>query len=65
MDHLLKRTMVCRDGPNEATRLRNVLNCGLEPNYENAIVVKAYHHQQHEAVFLAGIPDMQAPIPHA
>ncbi len=61
----LKRTMVQCDGPNDWTRLRNLLKFGLEPNYWNEFVFKAYHHHQHDAIFLAGIPDMKNTLPHA
>lgn len=61
----LKRTMIHCEGANEATRLRNLLKFGLEPNYWNEFVFKAYHHHQTDAVFLTGIPDMKATLPHA
>ena len=61
----LKRTMIQCEGANEATRLRNLLKLGLEPNYWNEFVFKAYHHYQADAVFLTGIPDLKATLPHA
>ncbi len=61
----LKRTMVQCDGPNDATRLRNLLKFGLEPNYWNEFVFKSYLNYQADAVFLTGIPDMKATLPHA
>ncbi|MEZ6100241.1 MAG: hypothetical protein R3E01_14830 [Pirellulaceae bacterium] len=61
----LKRTMLQCDGPNDATRLHNLLKYGLVPNYWNEFVFKSYHHHQHDAVFLTGIPDMEATLPHA
>jgi hypothetical protein len=61
----LKRTMLHCDGPNDPTRLYNLLKFGLEPNYWNEFVFKAYHHFQADAVFLTGIPDMKATLPHA
>ena len=61
----LKRTMLHCDGPSDLTRLRNLLKFGLEPNYWNEFVFKAYHHHQHDAVILTGIPDMKATLPHA
>lgn len=60
-----KRTMVQCDGPNDATRLRNLLKFGLEPNYWNEFVFKSYLNYQADAVFLTGIPDMKATLPHA
>jgi hypothetical protein len=61
----LKRTMVQCDGPNDATRLHNLLKRGLEPNYWNEFVFKAYHHHQQDAIFLTGIPDIKNTLPHA
>ena len=55
----LKRTMLHCDGPNDRTRLHNLLKFGLEPHYWNEFVFKAYHHHQQDAVFLTGIPDMK------
>jgi len=40
------------DGLIDPTRLHNLLKYGLEPNYWNEFVFKAYHHHQHDAVFL-------------
>ena len=62
----LKRTMLQCDGPNDdRSRLHNLLKHGLEPNYWNEFVFKSYHHHQADAVFLTGIPDMKATLPHA
>jgi hypothetical protein len=61
----LKRTMLQCDGPDDRTRLHNLLKYGLEPYYWHEFVFKAYHHDQHDAVFLTGIPDMKATLPHA
>ncbi len=61
----LKRTMIQCDGPNDRTRLHNLLKFGLEPNYWNEFVFQAYHHHQQDAIFLTGIPDMKATLPHA
>ena len=38
---------------------------GPEIHYWNEFVFKAYHHHQQDAVFLAGIPDVKASLPHA
>ena len=61
----LKRAMVQFDGPKERTRLHHLLKYGPETHYWNEFVFKAYHHHQQDAVFLAGIPDVQASLPHA
>jgi hypothetical protein len=29
------------------------------------LVFQAYHHHQDDAIFLAGIPDLKATLPHA
>jgi hypothetical protein len=61
----LKRTMIQCEGPNDRTRHHHLLKYGVEPNYWNEFVFKAYHHHQHDAIFLTGIPDLQATLPHA
>ena len=61
----LKRTMLHCEGSNDRTRLHSLLKYGLEPNYWNEFVLKAYHHHQHDAVFLTGIPDLRTTLPHA
>jgi hypothetical protein len=61
----LKRTMLQCEGSDDRTRLYNLLKFGLEPNYWNEFVFKSYHHFQQDAVFLTGIPDMKATLPHA
>jgi hypothetical protein len=61
----LKRTMIHCEGPNDATRLHNLLKRGLKPNYWNEFVFKAYHYHQADAIFLTGIPDMKNTLPHA
>ena len=61
----LKRTMLKVNGANEGDELHRLMKYGLEPNYWNEFVFKAYHHDQSEAIFLAGIPDIQATLPHA
>ena len=35
------------------------------PATANEFVFKAYHHHQSDAIFLAGIPDLKATLPHA
>lgn len=50
---------------NDAMGLHRFFKNGLDPNYWNEFVFKAYHHHQSDAVFLAGIPDLKATLPHA
>jgi hypothetical protein len=45
--------------------LRRLLKDAPQPNYWNEYVFLAYHHHQFDAVFLAGIPDLTATLPHA
>jgi hypothetical protein len=45
--------------------LHRFLKYGPDPNYWNEFVFKGYHHHQNDAIFLAGIPDMKATLPHA
>ena len=49
----------------ERQALYRLLKYGPEPNYWNEFVFKAYHHHQSDAIFLAGIPDLKATLPHA
>jgi hypothetical protein len=49
----------------KSTALHHFLKHGPDPNFWNEFVFKAYHHHQHDAVFLAGIPDLKATLPHA
>jgi hypothetical protein len=61
----LKRAMVQVEGENEPTKLHGLLKYGPTPNYWNEFVFKSYHHHQADAVFLTGIPDLTATLPHA
>ncbi len=42
-----------------------MLKYGPERHYWNEFVFKAYHQHQHDAIFLAGIPNLQDSLPHA
>jgi len=48
----------------EAAQLHRLMKVGPNRHYWNEFVFKAYHHHQHDAIFLAGIPDMEATLPH-
>jgi hypothetical protein len=61
----LKRTLLKVEGRDERDRLHRLLKYGLDRNYWNEFVFKAYHHHQAQAIFLAGIPDLKATLPHA
>lgn len=45
--------------------LHRFLKYGPDPTYWNEFVFKSYHHHQSDAIFLAGIPDLKATLPHA
>ena len=60
----LKRAMP-QSGVGEAEALHRLLKYGREPNCWNEFVFQAYHHHQSDAIFLAGIPDLKATLPHA
>ena len=61
----LKRSMVGSKAPSEADALYQLLKFGLGKNYWNEFVFVAYHHHQADAIFLTGIPDTKATLPHA
>ena len=61
----LKRTLLKADGNDDRERLHQLLKFGLSTNYWNEFVFTAYHHHQAQAIFLAGIPDLKATLPHA
>ncbi len=61
----LRRNMVRFKADDERGSLHQLLKYGLNPNYWNEFVFLAYHHHQNDAVFLTGIPDLKATLPHA
>lgn len=61
----LKRTLLKVDGNDDRERLHQLLKFGLSTNSWNEFVFQAYHHHQTQAIFLAGIPDFKATLPHA
>lgn len=61
----LQRTLMPFKSGNERQGLYRLLKYGPEPSYWNEFVFRAYHHHQPDAIFLAGIPDLQATLPHA
>jgi len=61
----LKRSVVGMKAPPEADRLHQLLKFGPRRNYWNEFVLLAYHHHQADAIFLTGIPDLKATLPHA
>jgi hypothetical protein len=45
--------------------LQRFLKYGIGRNYWNEFVFNSYYHHQNDAIFLAGIPDLKATLPHA
>ena len=61
----LKRGISQAEFGNDKDGLRRFLKYGTEQNYWNEFVFKSYHHHQSDAIFLAGIPDLKATLPHS
>lgn len=61
----LQRSLMPSRPGDERQALYRLLKFGAGPNYWNEFVFKAYHHHQPDAIFLAGIPDLEATLPHA
>jgi hypothetical protein len=49
----------------ERKALHEFLKYGPSPNHWNEFVFQGYHHHQHDAIFLAGLPDVKDSLPHA
>jgi hypothetical protein len=61
----LKRAMLQLPDTETDRRLYELLKYGLSIHHWNEFVFQAYHHYQHSVIFLAGIPDVKASLPHA
>lgn len=61
----LRRNLSKHPSDGRQTGLRRLLKDGPSPNYWNEFVFLAYHHHRNDAIFLAGIPDLRATLPHA
>ena len=61
----LRRNMVRFKADDERGSLYHLLKYGLDLNYWNEFVFKAYHHHSAQAIFLTGIPDLRGTLPHA
>jgi hypothetical protein len=61
----LKRAMLQLNDVDAGHRLHSLLKHGLSVHHWNEFVFQAYHHHQHEAIFLAGLPDVKGSLPHA
>jgi len=61
----LQRAMMQFKSGDERQALHQLVKHGPDLNYWNEFVFNAYHHHQSDAIFLAGIPDLKATLPHA
>ena len=62
----LERSMVGMKASSEPDGgLHQLLKFGTSTNHWNEFVFLAYHHHQADAIFLTGIPDLRATLPHA
>jgi hypothetical protein len=61
----LNRALLQLKDVDEEDRLHDLLKYGLSLHHWNEFLFLSYHHHQHDAIFLAGIPDVKASLPHA
>ena len=61
----LNRAMLQVKAKDDEKKLHRLMKYGLSANHWNEFVFQAYHHHQHDAIFLAGIPDVKGSLPHA
>jgi hypothetical protein len=61
----LRRSIVGTKAFGEAEALHRLLKFGPKRNYWNEFVFLAYRSHQVDAIFLTGIPDLKATLPHA
>ena len=61
----LNRALLNLEVKDEGQKFYELLKYGSWTHHWNEFVLKAFHHAQHEAIFLAGIPDVKGSLPHA
>ncbi len=61
----LKRAIVAMKAKDNEKKLQRLMKYGPTANYWHEYIFLAYHHHQHDAIFLAGIPDVKGSLPHA
>ena len=61
----LNRAMLQMEVKNDGQRLYALLKRGLSVHRWNEFIFQGYHHHQHDAIFLAGLPDVKGSLPHA
>jgi len=60
----LSKSLIGLTAPEKRRRLHELLKYGREPDSWNEFVFQAYHHHRHDAIFLAGLPDVPGSLPH-
>jgi hypothetical protein len=61
----LKRSLLQITTGDDRDRLHRLMKFGPSLHFWNEFVFQGYHHHQTQAIFLAGIPDLKATLPHA
>ena len=60
-----KRSLLDARGADFHEALADFMKHGPTPNYWNEFILQAYVNHQHDAIFLAGLPDVAGSRPHA
>jgi hypothetical protein len=60
----VKRTLLGMGEPDNAKVFYTLMKYGLETNYWNEYIFQAFHHNQNNAIFLTGLPDVKGSLPH-
>ena len=61
----LKKSILQIAADNESAAIDELLKYGQDPRSWSEYIFQGYHHHQHEAIFLAGLPDVKDSLPHA
>jgi hypothetical protein len=60
----VKRTLLGMGEPDNAKAFYTLMKYGLETNYWNEYIFQAFHHNQNNAIFPTGLPDVKGSLPH-
>lgn len=60
----LKRTLLTAKTDKKTQSFHEFMKYGLDLHYWNEYLFQAYHHHQADAIFLTGLPDIEASLPH-
>lgn len=60
----VKRTLLGMGEVDNSKAFHTLMKYGLEVNYWNEYIFQAYHHNQNDAIFLTGLPDVKGSLPH-